>query len=105
MVEDLPIGEFIKCNDLLYEITKDEDFGIIYEINIKYNNDLKQKTEVFPYFPENSIQYTEEFTDYQEVNKPNKYKPLEKLMLTLHNKNNYVIKEECLIGIETMVLS
>ena len=92
MVEDLPIGEFIKCNDLLYEITKDEDFGIIYEINIKYNNDLKQKTEVFPYFPENSIPYTEEFTDYQEVNKPNKYKPLEKLMLTLHNKNNYVIE-------------
>ena len=41
MVEDLPIGEFIKCNDLLYEITKDEDFGIIYELNIKYNNDLK----------------------------------------------------------------
>ena len=35
MVEDLPIGEFIKCNDLLYEITKNEDFGIKYEINIK----------------------------------------------------------------------
>ena len=92
MVEDLPIGDFFKCNDLLYEITKDEDFGIIYEINIKYNNDLKQKTEVFPYFPENSIPYTEQFTDDQEKNKPNKYKPLEKLMLTLHNKNNYVIE-------------
>ena len=92
IVEDLPIGEFIKCNDLLYETTKDGDFGIMYEINIKYNNDLKQKTEVFPYFPENSIPYTEEFTDNQEVNKRNKYKPLEKLLLTLHNKNNYVIK-------------
>ena len=50
MVEDLPIGEFIKCNDLFYETTKDGDFGIIYEIKIKFNNDLKQKTEV-PYFP------------------------------------------------------
>ena len=29
MVEDLPIGEFIKCNDLLYEITKD---GLWYNI-------------------------------------------------------------------------
>ena len=71
MVEELPIGEFIKCNDLLYETTKDGDFGVIYEINIKYSNDLKQKTEVFPYFPENSKPYTEEFTNYQEVNKPN----------------------------------
>ena len=26
MVEDLPIGEFIKCNDLLYETTKCGDF-------------------------------------------------------------------------------
>ena len=92
MVEELPIGEFIKCNDLLYETTKDGDFGVIYEINIKYSNDLKQKTEVFPYFPEISKSYTEEFTNYQEVNKPNKYKPLEKLMLTLHDKNNYVIE-------------
>ena len=92
LVEELPIGEFIKCNDQYYETTKDGDFGIIYEINIKYTNDLKQKTEVLPYFPENSKPYTKEFTDYQDVNKPNKYKPLEKLMLTFHDKNNYVIE-------------
>ena len=95
MVEELPIGEFIKCNDQYYETTKDGDFGIIYQINIKYTNDLKQKTEVLPYFPESSKPYTEEFTDYLEVNKPNKYKPLEKLMLTLHDKKNYVREGRC----------
>ena len=70
--------------------------GYIYTIDIKYNDELKQKTKKYPFFPEKTKACVDQFTDYQNVNKKKGYKPNEKLMLKLTDKVDYVIDGEML---------
>ena len=57
---------------------------------------MKQKTEKNPFIPETSKANIDQFTDYQNENKKKGYKPNEKLMLKLTDKNDYVIDGEML---------
>ena len=70
--------------------------GYIYTIDIKYNDELKQKTKKYPFFPEKTKANINQFTDYQNENKKKGYKPNEKLMLKLTDKNDCVIDGEML---------
>ena len=94
MVQALPTGE-IKVCDLVYTSSSSTK-GYIYNIDIKYNDDLKQKTNKYPFFPEKTKANIGQFTDYQNVNKKKGYKPNEKLMLKLTDKVDYVIDGEML---------
>ena len=94
MVQALPPGE-IKVCDLVY-ISSSSTKGYIYTIDIKYNDDLKQKTNKYPFFPEKTRANIGQFTDYQNVNKKKGYKPNEKLLLKLTYKVDYVIDGEIL---------
>ena len=69
--------------------------GYIYTINVKYNDELKQETEKYTFFPEKTKGDIDQFTDYQKENKKKGYKPNEKLMLKLTDKEEYVIIERC----------
>ena len=57
---------------------------------------MKQKTEKNPFFPEKTKANIDQFTYYQNENKKKGYKPNEKLMLKLTDKNDYVIDGEML---------
>ena len=57
---------------------------------------MKQKTKKYPFFPEKTKANINQFTDYQNENKKKGYKPNEKLMLKLTDKNDYVIDGEML---------
>ena len=94
MVQVLPTVE-IKVCDLVYTSSSSTK-GYIYTIDIKYNDDLKQKTNKYPFFPEKTRANIEQFTDYQNVNKKKGYKPNENLMLKLTDKVDYVIDGEML---------
>ena len=94
MVQALPTGE-IKVCDLVYTSSSSTK-GYIYTIDIKYNDDLKQKTNKYPFFPEKTRAKIGQFTDYQNVNKKKGYKPNEKLMLKLTDKVDYKIDGEML---------
>ena len=50
MVQTLPTGEINVC-DLVYNSSSSTK-GYIYTIDIKYNDELKQKTNKYPFFPE-----------------------------------------------------
>ena len=67
MVQALPTGE-IKVFDIIYTSSSSTK-GYIYTIDIKYNDDLKQKTNKYPFFPEKTRANIGQFTDYQNVNK------------------------------------
>ena len=67
MVQALATGE-IKVWDLVYT-SYSSTKGYIYTIDIKYNDDLKQKTNKYPFFPEKTRANIGKFTDYQNVNK------------------------------------
>ena len=94
MVQALPTDE-IKVCDIIYT-SSSSSMGYIYTIDIKYNDDLKQKTNKYPFFPEMTRANIGQFTDYQNVNKKKGYKSNEKLMLKLTNKVDYVIDGEML---------
>ena len=64
---------------------------------MKYNDELKEKTNKFPFFPEKTKANINHFTDYQNVNKTKRYKPNEKLMLKLTDKVDYVNDGEMLV--------
>ena len=69
IVQALPTGE-IKICDTLDPGTGCADYtsssstkGYIYTIDIKYNDDLKQKTNKYPFFPEKTKASVNQFTD------------------------------------------
>ena len=80
MVQALPTGEIKVCEELGYTRSS-SNTGYIYTIDIKYSDELKQRTNKYPFFPEKTKACVDQFTDYQNVNKKKRYKPNEKLML------------------------
>ena len=95
MVQALPNGEIKVCDGKDFTQSSSTQ-GCIYTIDVKYNDELKQKTKKYPFFPEKTKAITDHFTDYQNGNKRKGYKPNEKLMLNLTDKNDYVIDGEIL---------
>ena len=51
MVQALPTGEIKVCEDLGYTRSS-TNTGYIYTIDIEYSDELKQKTNKYPFFPE-----------------------------------------------------
>ena len=68
MVQALPTGEISMCNDYVY-VQSSCTKGYIYTIDKKYSDDLKQKTNKYPFFPEKAKENVDQFTDCQNVNK------------------------------------
>ena len=95
MVQALPNGEIDVCEELGYTRSS-ANTGYVYTIDIRYCDELKQKTNKYPFFPEKTKACVDQFTDYQNVNKKKGYKPNEKLMLKLTDKVDYVIDGEML---------
>ena len=70
MVQALPTGEIKVCEDpetgladTVYTSSSSTK-GYIYTIDLKYNDDLKQKTNKYPFFPEKTRANIGQFTDY-----------------------------------------
>ena len=68
MVQALPNGEIKVCEELSYTRSS-SNTGYIYTIDIKYSDELKQKTNKYPFFPEKTKTCVDQFTDNQNVNK------------------------------------
>ena len=85
MVQALPTGEIKVCEDPVYTRSS-SNTGYIYTIDIKYIDELKQKTKKYPFFPKKTKTNIDQFTDYQNENKKRGYKSNEKLMLKLTPK-------------------
>ena len=75
MVLALATGEISMCdpgtgftNNLVYTRSSSNK-GYIYTIDIKHSDELKQETNKYPFFLENSKACVDQFTDYQNVNK------------------------------------
>ena len=65
MVQASPTGEIKVCDNNSYTRSS-SNLGYIYTIDIKYNDELKQKTKKCSFFPEKVKAMIEQFTDYQK---------------------------------------
>ena len=72
MVQALPTGEIKICDTLDYTSSSSTK-GYIYTIDVKYNDELKKKTNKYPFFPEKTKANINQFTDYQNENKKKGY--------------------------------
>ena len=68
MVQALPTGEVKVCDGNDYTHSSSTK-GYIYTVDVKYNDELKQKTKKYPFFPEKTKVNIDQFTDYQNENK------------------------------------
>ena len=71
MVQALPTGEISVCDDKSFtrssysSSTSSNNIGYIYTVDIKYDDELEQKTKKKPFFPETTQANIDQFTDYQ----------------------------------------
>ena len=65
MVQALPTGEISVFENPVYSRSK-SNTGYIYTIDIKYNDELKQKTKKYPFFPEKTKANVDQFSDYKK---------------------------------------
>ena len=56
------------CDDSVY-VQSTSTNGYIYTIDVKYKDELKQKTKKYPFFPEMTKANLDQFTDYQNEKK------------------------------------
>ena len=67
----------------------DNEFGYFIECDLEYPAEIKEKTENFPLCPYQTKADPECFSEYMNSVKQPNYKPTEKLMCDLTNKDNY----------------
>ena len=69
----------------------DTDIGYFVEVDLKYPDNIKQKTKNFPFASVNKKINPDNFSDYMKENLPNTYIQNKKLICDLSDKKNYLI--------------
>ena len=95
MSQPLPCDEIkydnnIKLEDIL-NTPDDSDMGYFIEVDLKYPNNIKEKTKNFPFCPENKKINPDDFNDYMKEIKPDTYIQNKKLICDWSDKKNYLV--------------
>ena len=80
----------IKLEDIL-NTSDDSDYGYFIEVDLKYPDEIKEKTKNFPFAPENKLTPQNKFTEYMNNMKGDSYTPCKKLICNWTDKKNYLI--------------
>ena len=95
MSESLPYDEIKLDNNVNLEdilnTRDDSDIGYFVEVDIKYPDNIKQKTKNFPFAPENKKINPDTFNDYMKEIKPDNYTSTKKLICDWSDKKNYLV--------------
>ena len=67
------------------------EHGFLIECDLEYPSSIHEKTKHFPFLPEKKSIKVENFPPYMTTNKPEKYKPTEKLIMDQTNKQRYFL--------------
>ena len=95
MSESLPYDEIKFDNDVKLEDIlnhhDDSDIGYLIEVDLKYPDNIKEKTKNFPFCPENKKINPDKFCDYMKEIKPNSYTQTSKLICDWSDEKNYLV--------------
>ena len=95
MSEPLPYDEIkfdknVELEDIL--ITPDDsDIGYFIEVDLKYPDNIKEKTKCFPFAPMNKKTNPDNFNDYMKEIKPDTYIQTSKLICDWSDKKKYLV--------------
>ena len=95
MSEYLPYDEFkfhryVNLEDII-NIPDDSGIGYFVEVDLKYPDNIKDKTKNFAFAPENKKNNPDSFNDYMKETKPDTYTQTKKLICDLSEKKNYLV--------------
>ena len=95
MSEPLPYDEIkfddnVNLEDIL-NTPVNSDIGYFVEADLKYSDNIKEKTKKFPFAPMNKKINPDNFNDYMKEIKPDTYKQSSKLICDWSDKKNYLI--------------
>ena len=94
MSEPLPYDEIkfdnnVNLEDIL-NTPDDSDIGYLIEVDLKYPDNIKEKTKNFPFCPENKKINPDKFSDYMKEIKPDTCIQTSKLICDWSDKKNYL---------------
>ena len=69
----------------------DSDIGYFAEVDVRYPDNIKEKTKNFPFCPENKIIDKDKYNDYMKEIKPENYAKSKKLICDWTDKKNYLV--------------
>ena len=75
----------------------DNEIGYFLEVDLKYPDDIKQKTKYFPFCPENKKINPNKYNEYMKSIKPENYTKSKELICDWTDKKKYLIHYRMLI--------
>ena len=88
--DEIKFDNNIKLEDIL-NTPDDNDIGYFIEIDLKYPDNIKEKTKNFPFAPMNKKINPDKFSDYMKEIKPDTYIQTKKLICDWSDKKNYLV--------------
>ena len=89
--DEIKFDNTVKLEDIL-NTPDDSDIGFFVEVDLKYPDNIKQKTKNFPFAPENKKINPDNFNDYMKEIKPDNYTSTKKLICDFSDKKNYLVQ-------------
>ena len=77
--------------DLILNTPDDSEIGYFLEVDLKYTDNIKQKTKYFPFCPENKKIDSNKYNEYMNSIKPENYTKSNKLICDWTDKKKYLI--------------
>ena len=95
MSQYLPFDEIKFDNNVTLEdiinTPDDNDIGYFVEVDLKYPDNIKEKTKKFPFAPVNKKINPDNYNDYMKEIRPDTYVQTKKLICDWSDKKNYLI--------------
>ena len=88
--DEIKFDNTVKLEDIL-KTRDDSDVGYFIEVDLKYPDNIKEKTKNFPFAPMNKKINPDTFNDYMEEIKPDNYTSTKKLICDWSDKKNYLV--------------
>ena len=79
------------CLKTILRTPDNDEHGFLIECDLEYPSSIYEKIKQFPFLPEKKTINVEDFSPYLMTNKPEKYKPTEKLIMDQTNKQRYFL--------------
>ena len=79
------------CLEEILNTPNDSDIGYFLEVELKYPDNIKEKTKNFPFCPENKKINPHKYNDYMKKIKPKSYTKSNKLICDWTDKKKYLI--------------
>ena len=83
--------KYWKWLDIILNTSDDSEIGYFLEVDLKYPDNIKEKTKYFPFCPENRKKNPNKYNEYMKSIKPENYTKSKKLICDWTNKKKYLI--------------